>query len=1105
MVYNVSTNLILWRQIMLTNNKKSCFVKGIAMMLAMLMVLAVCLTGCTDKTARNTADEAKTLAQETADKLTEALKGYLKTSDVEATVNALIKDALKDADTIKDFATSKQLDDLAAKLANYVAKDDLSATIKAELAKIDLTDALKDVMTADQIKKLVDEKLKDYYTKDEIDKRLKSYFGDLAPAEVLAALTAQVKGEGAMSEKEWNEATPVVLEAIKTVQDILKKVYGATAENYTDDAKQALNAALGIEVFEKSGSVWSAADQDTVQKYLEYKILRVASLKEMDEFKASVDAANAVPTLESELRAIEARLLALGTNLSILKPDGKVDDTKKYTADDLTYRDVAVKNGDLMTVKAVTYADKAAFAAINADYDAVFVKYANAGIVANLNPTAVDGNYETAVTVRDIWKVVNSTTGAVSYRPETTAYKGSPRAGEGAPTLTVSGSTVSYVGSTVDDTGLYADAFGGAATLSDSKKVYAFGKVTATAAASLGSEITQYGTIVSDAKADATPSYADAYGTVYEQLKNCQTAINAANDIFTGTTGFLRARVAAGVSDEDYAKLTDADFLAKLTAIMCEPADRANYSGSPDIYLTKGLATNVKNVEEKVSASYKINGSSYIGIDKIGLYQQMMEKSYDLLFPKYQQIAFNVLDRMEQDYKDLVAKAANGTLATGTGATTIATVPTEFTAGTFGQLFLDGKAADAAGVTAWEIGPTNYTFYGLKNYYTDNKSAYIPKAPANQAGSVPGNEALQSNPLNSLKQSAVDININLGAATLAPRAAIMSATAESLKSDKAVNKAFDDILQTALNNLNEVMNRYLLKDYKTATLNHLYAAGDDIAKLYSIKTNADANVVIDITSEVEKYLTGYSKSKDSYGFTYTTKDDKVTGIANKNAKYGIAYASVKDALDKIDASKTAAIDGNNVAMVGTEAMSAVNALNDSSKAMMEEFVIRKSFNAYLSQSKNALTNAFSAYSTAFMGVSYDAAKFETYLSLQQAYNLAMATLTVTEYEANRGDIKMGEYKARLKGVLNLIVADGIDSTVGTMDGYAGMLTAMKIDRDELKKNIKSSTVVDLAVYTGLTQLSSYDWAGSAMVDFDRIVNANAYKVNAEGAREYLYR
>ena len=116
---------------MLTNNKKSCFAKGIAVMLAALMVLAVCLTGCTDKTARETADEAKTLATETADKLTEALKGYLKTSDAEATVNALIKDALKDAETIKDFATSKQLDDLAAKLANYVAKDDLNATIKA--------------------------------------------------------------------------------------------------------------------------------------------------------------------------------------------------------------------------------------------------------------------------------------------------------------------------------------------------------------------------------------------------------------------------------------------------------------------------------------------------------------------------------------------------------------------------------------------------------------------------------------------------------------------------------------------------------------------------------------------------------------------------------------------------------------------------------------------------------------------------------------------------------------------------------------------------------------------------------------------------------------
>ena len=64
---------------MLTNNKKSTFIKSIAMIMAVLMVLAVALTGCGNKAAeeaatkaenaQNTADEAKTAAQAVADAL----------------------------------------------------------------------------------------------------------------------------------------------------------------------------------------------------------------------------------------------------------------------------------------------------------------------------------------------------------------------------------------------------------------------------------------------------------------------------------------------------------------------------------------------------------------------------------------------------------------------------------------------------------------------------------------------------------------------------------------------------------------------------------------------------------------------------------------------------------------------------------------------------------------------------------------------------------------------------------------------------------------------------------------------------------------------------
>ena len=43
---------------MLTNNKKSYFVKSIAMIMAVLMVLAVCLTGCGNKAAEEAAKKS---------------------------------------------------------------------------------------------------------------------------------------------------------------------------------------------------------------------------------------------------------------------------------------------------------------------------------------------------------------------------------------------------------------------------------------------------------------------------------------------------------------------------------------------------------------------------------------------------------------------------------------------------------------------------------------------------------------------------------------------------------------------------------------------------------------------------------------------------------------------------------------------------------------------------------------------------------------------------------------------------------------------------------------------------------------------------------------
>ena len=125
---------------MLTNNKKSYFVKGIAVLMAMLMVLSVCLTGCGKKAdeaiqkaenAQTSADEAKTAA----DAVKALLADYLKTADgaTKAEVDAKIEAALAPfatTEALAAFVKSADFDALVADLEGYVTKAALEEALK---------------------------------------------------------------------------------------------------------------------------------------------------------------------------------------------------------------------------------------------------------------------------------------------------------------------------------------------------------------------------------------------------------------------------------------------------------------------------------------------------------------------------------------------------------------------------------------------------------------------------------------------------------------------------------------------------------------------------------------------------------------------------------------------------------------------------------------------------------------------------------------------------------------------------------------------------------------------------------------------------------------
>ena len=171
---------------MLTNNKKSYFVKGIAMLMAMLMVLSVCLTGCGKKAdeaiqkaenAQTSADEAKTAA----DAVYAALADYLKTADgaTKAEVEAKIKEAL----------------------APYATTEALAAYVKSE-----------------DYNKLVED-LKGYVTKSALDEALKGYVADAELKTIEEKLTASIAANKGNIDKALADlakvATDAEVEAIK--------------------------------------------------------------------------------------------------------------------------------------------------------------------------------------------------------------------------------------------------------------------------------------------------------------------------------------------------------------------------------------------------------------------------------------------------------------------------------------------------------------------------------------------------------------------------------------------------------------------------------------------------------------------------------------------------------------------------------------------------------------------------------------------------------------------------------------------------------------------------------------------------------------------------
>ncbi len=1088
---------------MLTNNKKN-FVRSIAMLLAMLMVMAVCLTGCGNKTA----DEALTKAEEAktvADEVKAALADYLKNADAEAKVSALVDAALADG-----YASAEELDALAKKLEQYVTTDKVAELIKNEVAAA----AIEGAMTKDEIMKI----LENYYTKDEVDAKLKNYFGEFS-AEAVQKMLKDV--DKAMNEEEWDKASDIVIATIEDMQDLIKALQNGT---YTQANMAAVNKALeplNIVAFEKDDdgkTLVTREDEygDEFAKLLEYTILRVASVDAMNDLKDAVSDALAVPTFESEVVALANSLYALGE----LVPFGSYDSDNKFVADKWTtagsYHGVKYAKGAQKLTQVVTLNDKEAFHAWIKAYDALMVTYAKENLadldyfaVSNVFSQTTTTNGTTMVSIAastnatmDGWTKVGETVFGDYSDYLHQVYGNSLKDNEIMKLPGVDGWISNRVMTDYKTTGKYADSGAGG---EGDYKIYS----DASNNSAIDTEVVN---MFGYAYAAATVQLEDAYFSVLQQLDACQDAVNKVNGIF-GTdaiaTNFLYGTIYKNaLATKQWANVTDADLLNALTADMCEDGGVKEYP--------KYLLTDVVSAMDR---SLMINGKSSVGIKKYDLYLQMIAKSYDLLWSKYQNLAYEWLDQILADYMSVVDYAKEK------GSTDAAQWPSQKNV-TSESEFINAFATGTAFTTSeiYKSLKVDFSNNNLWMYYKNNGAAYT-------FGGVGGTSvtfsAFLADPVKTIKSNAEDVKLRLTGSVLDFNIRIANADKAALKeSGVSVDRAFYSILKEAIANLDEVYDRFLLDDYKMMVYNDTKVLADKVVDFYYLEdsgvkngTSAEYENVTkeQVKAAVQQYLFAVDMTdtaKLAFSNTPTTKDGKITQLNPGENKLG-EKLGVKLNNNQLVAN-VSTISVNKYSTDATkkdaaEAMAKIDTYAAQAIAKVENLIIKANFEDYLNLARANSLTVKKAYFDATKLANQGDDTYGMFGDVLVSISLTAAdtddSISIVSYQAKRGEsgLALDDFKATYIEVLKLI-ADKNNPHIALLKGesiskvVANYSTYMKDVFDSKIKEVKTSAVpvvdnID-AKWGEKTkapiQIGTYDYIGSAVVELDKVANAHTY-------------
>ena len=965
-----------------------------------------------------------------------------------------------------DFALTELHMNVKNELTNYVKVDtfellaarveaialnteDLRVAIRGELAnyatKVEV-EALDGRL--DKLEEVIRAILDAFYDKEEVETLAGSAFEDLLdmPAETITTL---IKDK--MSLTEWNKTTPVVIETIEEIQDLLSHIYNdaqtGLRDAYTNAAKAEINKhlePLNLVIFDKAGNV---TPYNANAKQLEYTILRVATLAELQALKDAIADANAVMNFDDELNKLYADyLFTIG------------DTHTATTPKDLTVQTVTIDHKGQIN----TYVDK---------YDELIVKYINDGAFNNTIYAATYGDQATMNVFTDGTAYVVTTA--------TKAYK------VGDVEWTDTGINTILVGAD-KSTWKAKDAYG-LYYLPTDIDLYDWANGATTMAKIDGN----YGS-KQDLEVAATYKDAEAtYKALNEQIYDAQDLINAAN---TAMDAFLASPVKAygsvkvnGQDDAlvDNTTITDAQYLEALTVGMCtpvqgDPAYASYLLNEVAAAMSAALARNTCKDSDDAARTHTAGVKA--AITKYNLYFNMYDKAWGLAFELYRNYAKQMLNTILYDYISVVDYTKVATLP---AQNDIALEdPTTFIGGyEFKDQLTDGFLNGFLNGTA---------FAGWKSYTTGSYAAievtkdFTNTALANYYGALNGlaqtdkDTHIVADPAATIKEYNEELRLYLTSAVqnvfTELRKGDLMDTAKA-KYNTNIAGIFNELLTEAVANLDEVYNRFLFEDYKADKINETYAYATEMADFYS---GAGDYALIE---EMEEYLTGYSVTAAAQGTTSATKLFPAENLVDASLTTELAALTVNK-FDKIDGV-------SKVALTATNAMAQVVTIVTGYELKVENMAIKDNFQSYLDVATMNVARVYLNYSY-ISTLSYDMIN-----QLVADRNSADTAITIQKFQNEMGLIKLDDYKTEYTKLLNLIAHEDQKAHYEYLTGKTWAQGEAAIKSTETHTYLTGINNVITPV--DALGLGAYGFVGTAVVSFDRTVNVNTKYIDSYDA------